>query len=91
MVSDVQEDYLRRIESIHLALQIPSNYGALRKLAPYLEASELVPVKGQEREHYLGPQAARQWHAMKSAAANDEIELVLISGFSRCRSSMRNH
>jgi zinc D-Ala-D-Ala carboxypeptidase len=75
------EAYLRRIESIHLALQIPSNYGGLRKLTPYLEASDLVPVEGHERQHSLTPQAALQWHAMKSAAAKDEIELLLISGF----------
>src|SRR6266481_4308294 len=77
----INRDYLRRIESIHLALQIPSNYGALRKLTPYLEASDLVPVGGHERQHYLAPQAALQWHAMKSAAAKDEIQLLPISSF----------
>jgi D-alanyl-D-alanine carboxypeptidase len=81
MVSDLPDQYLRRIESIHLELQIPSNYGALRKLTPYLEASDLVPVEGYERQHYLAPLAARQWHAMKSAAAQDSIELLPISGF----------
>ena len=81
MVHNLDEDYLRRIESIHLALQIPSNYGALRKLTPYLEASDLVPLGGHERQHYLVPQAALQWHAMKSAAADDGIELLLISSF----------
>ncbi|HET9376639.1 MAG TPA: M15 family metallopeptidase [Chthoniobacterales bacterium] len=81
MVSNLPDQYFRRIESIHQALQIPSNYGALRNLTPYLEASDLVPVEGYERQHYLAPYAARQWHAMKSAAAQDEIELWVISGF----------
>jgi zinc D-Ala-D-Ala carboxypeptidase len=81
MVSNLPDQYLRRIESIHLALQIPPDYGTLRKLTPYLEAPDLVPVEGYERQHHLAPQAARQWHAMKIVAAKDEIELVLISGF----------
>jgi zinc D-Ala-D-Ala carboxypeptidase len=81
MVHNLDEDYLRRIESIHLALQIPSNYAALRKLTPYLEASDLISVEGHERQHHLSPQAALQWHAMKSAAADDGIELLLISSF----------
>jgi zinc D-Ala-D-Ala carboxypeptidase len=75
------QDYLHRIVAIHLALQIPFDSGALRRLSPYLEASDLVPVEGNERQHHLAPQAARQWRAMKSAAAKDEIELLLISGF----------
>jgi D-alanyl-D-alanine carboxypeptidase len=81
MVYDLPEDYLRRIESIHLALRIPANYGALRQLTPYFEASDLISVEGHERQHLLTPQAALQWHAMKSAAANEGIELLLISGF----------
>src|SRR5258708_8314750 len=81
MVHNLDEDYLRRIESIHLALQIPSDYGALRKLTPYLETSDLVPVDEHERQHYLAPQAALQWRALTSAAAKDEIQLLLISSF----------
>ena len=81
MVHNLHEDYLRRIESIHFALQIPSNYGALRMLTPYVEASDLVAVEGHERQHYLAPQAATKWLAMKNAAANDDIQLLLISGF----------
>jgi zinc D-Ala-D-Ala carboxypeptidase len=81
MVSNLPDQYLRRIESIHQALQIPSNSGGLRKLARHLEASDLVPVEGYEGQHYLAPQAARQWRAMKSAAAQDAIELLVISGF----------
>jgi D-alanyl-D-alanine carboxypeptidase len=77
----INRDYLRRIESIHLALRIPSDYGALRKLTPYFEASDLVLVEGHERQHYLTPQAALQWNAMKIAAANEGIQLLLISGY----------
>src|SRR3981081_2480910 len=88
MVYNLPEDYLRRIESIHLALRIPANYGALRQLTPYFEASDLISVEGHERQHLLTPQAAPQWHAMKSAAANEGIELLLISG---CRSVDPQH
>jgi D-alanyl-D-alanine carboxypeptidase len=41
----------------------------------------LVLVEGHERQHYLTPQAALQWNAMKIAAANEGIELLLISGY----------
>ena|SRR5438132_2452489 len=79
--AESNQPYLRRIASIHLALQIPSDYGVLRQLTPFIEASDLVPVEGHERQHYLAPAAALQWHAMQSAAAKDDIELLLISGF----------
>jgi zinc D-Ala-D-Ala carboxypeptidase len=81
MVAKIPEAYLRRIESIHRTLHIPANYGALRQLTPYLESPDLIPVEGHERQHHLSPQAALQWHTMKSAAAGDGIELLLISGF----------
>ncbi len=55
MVYKLPEDYLRRIESIHLALHIPANYGALRKLTPYLEASDLVPVEDTSGNTTLPP------------------------------------
>jgi zinc D-Ala-D-Ala carboxypeptidase len=72
--------YLRRIETIHHEIGIPPNYGLLRKLAPYPEASDLIAV-GAESQIYLAPRAAVQWREMKSAAAKDNIELLLISGF----------
>jgi D-alanyl-D-alanine carboxypeptidase len=75
------QEYFRRIEAIHVALQIPSNYRTLRKLTPYIEASDLVPIEGGEHQLFLAPQAALQWHAMKNAAARDDIQLLLISGF----------
>src|ERR1700730_2870401 len=81
MVAKLPEDYLRRIESIHRALHIPTSYGALRQLTPYLEASDLISVEGHERQLHLSPPAALQWHAMRSAASNEGIELLLISGF----------
>lgn len=81
MAQHLHKDYLRRIESIHLGLRIPSNYGALRNLTPYVEASDLVPVEGYEKELYLAPQAALQWRRMKAAAAAAKVELLLISAF----------
>jgi zinc D-Ala-D-Ala carboxypeptidase len=75
------DEYLRRIETIHRELGIPPQYGRLRKLAPYTEASDLAAIDEAERQLYLAPRAAVQWREMKSAAAKDNIELRLISGF----------
>jgi zinc D-Ala-D-Ala carboxypeptidase len=81
MVRELWAAYVRRLESIHRELQIPPGYGLQRNLAPYLEASNLVPIDAVERQLYLAPRAAVQWHAMRNAAAKDSIELLLISGF----------
>jgi zinc D-Ala-D-Ala carboxypeptidase len=74
-------EYLRRIQAIHRELQIPPGYGVQRNLTPYREASDLVPIDSAERQLYLAPRTAVQWHAMQNAAAKDNIELLLISGF----------
>jgi zinc D-Ala-D-Ala carboxypeptidase len=75
------EQYLRRIETIHRELGIPADYGLLRKLAPYAEASDLDTIAEAKQQFYLARRAAVQWREMKSAANKDNIELLLISGF----------
>jgi D-alanyl-D-alanine carboxypeptidase len=73
--------YLRRIEQVFAALEIPRNYGLSRGLKPYLEATELVVVDEGDPPKQLAPAAAHRWAQLKRAAAGDGVGLVLISGF----------
>jgi D-alanyl-D-alanine carboxypeptidase len=56
---------------------------ARRGLRLYAEATELVlaDTNVEGREFLLHPQAARAWHALKAAAAQDGIALVLESAY----------
>ena len=80
-MTEHEAEYLRRIKSIFSDLQIPANYGALRGLSPYLEATELVAVDESDPPKRLAIDAAQRWEKMRAAAAGDGIELILISGF----------
>jgi zinc D-Ala-D-Ala carboxypeptidase len=76
------QEYLRRIQTIHRELKIPLDYALARKLTPYMEASDLVTLdSGTDTKARLARRAAIQLCAMKSAATEDNIELLLISGF----------
>jgi D-alanyl-D-alanine carboxypeptidase len=64
-------------------LGIPADYATRRHLQLQREARRLVSV-GQNPEGRalkLSPRTAAAWHRMKRAAANDGVELQLISGF----------
>jgi D-alanyl-D-alanine carboxypeptidase len=79
MVGDIQQ-----IDRALLAeLGIPANYGIDPPLRAYAEATELVDVGPNivGRMQRLTPATAEAWRAMQSAAAQDDIELVLVSGF----------
>lgn len=73
--------YLQRIEKALLDLGIPLDYAIRRNLAPYLEASGLVTIDETQPTQQLAPEAANRWRQLKKAAAEDRIELVLVSGF----------
>ncbi len=64
-------------------LGIPPDYGACRQLAEQVEARELVTARVLKdgRELKLAPDAAEAWARLRAAAADDRIELLLISGF----------
>jgi zinc D-Ala-D-Ala carboxypeptidase len=81
VVVEIEEQYLRRIESIFSDLQIPANYSVLRGLRPYPEGSELVAVDGGNPPTLLAAEAAPRWQEMTRAAAGDGIGLILVSGF----------
>lgn len=67
----------------HRALGIPADYGDRTKLPRYEEATNLVDVEPNivGRMQQLTPAAATAWAAMKSAAAEDGIELLIVSGY----------
>ena len=64
-------------------LGIPADYGAIRGLVEQAEAAELVTARVLKdgRELKLAPDAAEAWARLRAAAADDRIELLLISGF----------
>jgi D-alanyl-D-alanine carboxypeptidase len=64
-------------------LGIPADYGRKRRLRIYREAQQLEDVEQNiiGRVQKLVPATARSWRQMKSAAAVDGVELLLVSGF----------
>jgi D-alanyl-D-alanine carboxypeptidase len=73
----------RRIARLHRALGIPPDYAVRHALPLQPEAARLESA-GLDiylREQRLIPAAAAAWHAMVAAAANDGIELQLVSAF----------
>jgi D-alanyl-D-alanine carboxypeptidase len=62
---------------------IPRDYGRSHRLRLQPECCELATVEtdANGREHMLHPDAARAWHAMRSAAAEDGITLQVASAF----------
>jgi D-alanyl-D-alanine carboxypeptidase len=74
---------LHRIEQALRVTGIDPAIIAARKLKPIGEAHELVPVGlGTDgRDKFLIARAAQGWHAMRSAASDDGIRLLLISAF----------
>ena len=77
------EDYARRIAGELSALGIPLDYAACRQLSLQPEATELVVARvlSDGRELRLEPGTATAWISLVSAAATEEITLLLISGF----------
>jgi D-alanyl-D-alanine carboxypeptidase len=77
-------DNIEQINRALLAeLGIPVDYGVDPHLRLYAEARELVQVGPNivGREQRLTPASAVAWKSMQKAAAADDIELVLVSGF----------
>lgn len=54
-----------------------------RQFAPCQEAQHLVFVAlGEDgREHFLAPEAAQAWYAMRAAAQADGLQLLIVSAF----------
>ena len=64
-------------------LGIPEDYGSDPKLRVYAETTDLVEVGPNivGRMQRLTPSTAAAWQSMQNVAAEDGIELVLVSGF----------
>lgn len=75
--------FRRRIASLHADLGIPRDYARRRALPPQPEARRLVGVGPDiyDREQRLLAPAAAAWRAMVAAAAEDGIELQLVSAY----------
>lgn len=72
-----------RCKELHRELGIPADFASGRKLPHFAEAAELVDVGPNlvGRMQRLTPEAAGRWQQMVSAAANDGIRLLIVSGF----------
>jgi len=75
--------YLQRLSLIHVDLGVPERYGQDTMLCLCEEPAELVltELDIHGREQQLTPQACEAWHRMKAAAAQEDVTLLLISGF----------
>jgi len=80
---DSRQDYGQAVARLHRELGIPADYAERFKLALCEEASELVSIGADVsgREQRLAPRAADAWRGMHGAAAQDGIELLVVSGF----------
>lgn len=71
------------LRDIHKELGIPEDYGTTTSMPVFEEPASLVSVGPNiiGKEQQLTPETARAWQAMRLAAANDGISLLLVSGF----------
>lgn len=65
------------------ALGVPRDYARRRKLTRVREPMRLVFIgyDTQKRAQWLGPRAARAWARMREAAAQDGVQLQIVSAF----------
>jgi D-alanyl-D-alanine carboxypeptidase len=64
-------------------LGIPAGYGKNPYLPVYTEASDVIDVEPNivGRIQQLTPATALAWHAMRDQALQDDVQLLLVSGF----------
>jgi len=64
-------------------LGIPAGYGKSPYLPVYTEASEVIDVEPNivGRMQQLTPSSAVAWNAMREQARQDDVQLLLVSGF----------
>jgi D-alanyl-D-alanine carboxypeptidase len=75
--------YLKHIGAVHRSLGIPADYAAMHCVPLQMEARKLTSIGTDiyQREQHLVPGAAAAWQAMRDTAAQDGIELQLVSAF----------
>lgn len=71
------------LRELHTELGIPADYGRDGARPEYAEAGELVEVGPNlvGRMQRLTPQTAASWRAMQTAAADEGVTLLLVSGY----------
>jgi D-alanyl-D-alanine carboxypeptidase len=71
------------LRELHAELGIPEDYGQDGTRPAFDEATDLVDVGPNlvGRVQSLTPATARQWAAMRAAAAEDGVVLLIVSGF----------
>lgn len=72
-----------RIVETAFALGVPRDYARRRQLALVREPRELasIGIDIHGREQWLTQRAARAWTRLREAAANDAVELQVVSAF----------
>ena len=75
--------YARRVTALHASLGIPTDYAKSRCLPLQPETCELTSIGPDiyDREQRLRPEAAEAWQSMRDSAANDGINLQVVSAF----------
>lgn len=83
MIAEPLDDYLPRIRRIFVELSIPEELPTARGLELCREPAELVVAETtqQGREFRLTAETAAAWQALKLAAAEDGIVLLMVSAF----------
>jgi len=74
---------LVNLDTIHMLLGIPADYGKNPFRPRFQEAKHLVAV-GVDiygRPQQLAPEAAQAWSEMRKAAHSDSIDIHLVSAF----------
>ncbi|MDX1500576.1 MAG: D-alanyl-D-alanine carboxypeptidase family protein [Woeseiaceae bacterium] len=71
------------LRDIHDELGIPHDYGRATGMPVFPEATELVEIGPNlvGRMQRLTPEAAARWQALVQAAADEGIQLLIVSGF----------
>jgi D-alanyl-D-alanine carboxypeptidase len=71
------------LRELHTELGIPADYGADGKRPEFEQATDLVEVGPNlvGRMQRLTPETARGWMAMQSAAAEEGVTLLIVSGY----------
>jgi zinc D-Ala-D-Ala carboxypeptidase len=82
-MSRLDDGMRQRIEQALMVTGIDPQLPAARKLKPVPEAHAVVPVGlGTDgRDKFLVPRAAQAWHALREAASEAGVRLLLVSAF----------
>jgi D-alanyl-D-alanine carboxypeptidase len=77
------DDFHARVKLIFQELGIPEDLLEARNLRPWPEPPALITaeVSNRGRAFQLTPKATQAWQTLKTAAADDGVELLMVSAF----------